>query len=421
LDLSTVRLSFQLVNQSGIRTLNLTGHPGMCIFERARLLVGGTLVEDVLLNNRTSSMVNRLKPPQRLWTESLEMLGAANGGLDVPDADDTTYAGGPKPSTIPPASARTVITPLSFGLFQTHYLFPLRWPIVIELYLVSDAAMCCSRGIPGVDVGQLASQDFRIQNCRLLGDVVMCDNAIMEELACVVREGGALPLQFNSYSTTQHSLALNIPANGTTYSESRQSWSIVLSRAFTRVKSIFVTFDNPASYGPMRTQSSNFLAWTAPSDRTKDGLGGDGYPAANAEGFRFQVQLGSSLWPDQPLTSFNEAAYQLFKGLGLTASNDGHSIAPGQYLNHDFIILVDFERASAGPGSGLAAYTGISTRTPGDSIRLAWENVLPRTGTIDNAGVKRVSDTGSWPTTCYITLHYDCQLELRAEGVLLLD
>ena len=98
LDLSSVRLSFQIVNQSANLALNLTGHPGNCIFERARLLVGGTLVEDILIQNRTSSMLNRLKPPQRLWTESLEMLGAATGGLDASAAGDAVYAGGPKPT-----------------------------------------------------------------------------------------------------------------------------------------------------------------------------------------------------------------------------------------------------------------------------------------------------------------------------------
>jgi hypothetical protein len=314
-----------------------------------------------------------------------------------------------------------VITQLPFGLFQTHYLFPLRFPIVLELFLCSSASLCCSVGVIGAAAEDVGSQEFAIQNCRLLGDVVTCDNAIMEELARVIREGGALPLQFSSYSTTQHALSLNVPANASPYVKSRQSWSIVLSRAFTRIKSIFVTFDNPASYGRLRTQSSNFLAWTAPSDRSIDGLGAAGYPAENAEGFRFQIQLGASLWPDQPMSTFNEAAYQLFKGLGLTASNDGHSIAPGQYLNHDFIILADLERASAGPGGGLAAYTGISTRTPGDSIRLTWENVLPRTGTGGTEAAPTVTDTASWPTQCYITLHYDLQLELRAEGVLLLD
>jgi hypothetical protein len=313
--------------------------------------------------------------------------------------------------------------PLVFGMLQSHYLFPLRWPIVIELYLVSDPAMCCaqSNGKEGTE-GKLYSQQFRLANCRLLADVVTCDNAIMEELARVVREGGALPLQFSSYSTTQHSLALNVPAVNTTYTESRQAWSIVLSRAYTRVKSIFATFDNPASYGADRTQSMNFLSWTAPRSRIADGLNDGVYPTSSAEGWRFQIQLGATLWPDQPMTTFKEAAYQLFKGLGLHSSNDGHSITPGQYLNHDFILMMDFERASAGPGGGLAAYTGISTRTPGDSIRLSWDNVLPRTfTTAGEGGVLKVADAGSWPTTCFLTLHFDVQLELRAEGVLLLD
>ena len=78
LDLSTFRLAFQLTNSDGANWMQPTGHPGMCWFQRCRIYVGGCLCEDILLANRVSGMLNKLKPPARLWSESLELLGQAS-------------------------------------------------------------------------------------------------------------------------------------------------------------------------------------------------------------------------------------------------------------------------------------------------------------------------------------------------------
>jgi hypothetical protein len=63
---------------------------------------------------------------------------------------------------------------------------------------------------------------------------------------------------------------------------------------------------------------------------------------------------------------------------------------------------------SSSPGAGYAAFTGLSTRNAGDTLRFALENVQPR-------------DANSTPQRMYITLHFDAVLELRAEGCVLLD
>ena len=75
LDLSTFRLAFQVVNNSATLGLQPTGHPGQCWFQRARIYVGGCLVEDILLANRVAGMLNLVKPADRRWSESLELLG----------------------------------------------------------------------------------------------------------------------------------------------------------------------------------------------------------------------------------------------------------------------------------------------------------------------------------------------------------
>ena len=108
------------------------------------------------------------------------------------------------------------------------------------------------------------------------------------------------------------------------------------------------------------------------------------------------------------MSSHREAWYQLSKLLGMHSSLDGVSIPPGEWLGSNFIIGLDMEKASTAPGSGNAAFTGMSTRNAGDTLRFAFENITPR----DQAAV---------PQRMYITLMMDLVVELRSEGVVLLD
>ena len=66
----------------------------------------------------------------------------------------------------------------------------------------------------------------------------------------------------------------------------------------------------------------------------------------------------------------------------------------------------------------MAAFTGLSTRNAGDTLRFAFENVNPR---VNNDGSGRVGDVNAWPSRMYVTLHMDLVLEMRAEGCVLLD
>ena len=399
LDLSTVRLAYQFTNTDGANELWLTGHPGSWA-QRVRIFVGGCLREDILMANRVSSMLDLLKPANRRWSESMEMLGAMTENLDP--TQQSGYIAGPWNKPIAPNMSRTMITPIFAGIFSTHYLLPLRWPLTIEIELVNNANQCCAAADPnggGAGVAAPLSQQFNIQNARILCDIVSVDGAVQEELSRVVLSGGALPLHFSSYSTTMHNLALNPAPN--------QSWSITISRAFSRIKSVFATFESDGSRGTIRTESNNFLNWHGkPNYNTY----GDvlQYQPALAEGWRFQMTSGSLIFPDIPMSSAGEAFYQLSKVLGMHSTLEGTSIPPSEWLGNSFMFALDLEKASTAPGSGSAAFTGLSTRNAGDTIRLAWEGVEPR-------------DLASTPQRCYVTIHHDLILELRAEGCVLLD
>ena len=87
---------------------------------------------------------------------------------------------------------------------------------------------------------------------------------------------------------------------------------------------------------------------------------------------------------------------------------DSVAIPPGEWLGTNFILALDMEKMSSSPGAGGAAFTGLSTRNAGDTIRFAFDSVNP-------------GSAAATPQRMYITLHFDAILELRAEGCILLD
>ena len=211
LDLSTFRLAFELKNTSADRVLWPQGHPGQCWFQRVRVYIGGTLIEDILMANRVSGMLDILKPANRRWSESLELLGSVpeNPALS---GNTAGYPAGPMNEQIPAGQTRTILSPIFAGLFATHYLLPGRFPLTIELELVNNANQCCAPSRLNPDGAEPpsvpCSQGFEMQNVRILCDVVSVDNAVNEELSRVLLAGGALPMHLSSYSSTMHDLLL---------------------------------------------------------------------------------------------------------------------------------------------------------------------------------------------------------------------
>ena len=184
-------------------------------------------------------------------------------------------------------------------------------------------------------------------------------------------------------------------------------WDVTLSRAFSKIKEVWVTFDSDASYGVAGTESNTFLNWHGKENYNEYGAANT-YRPANGEGWAFQLQTGSVLWPDIPMSSAKEAWYQLSKVIGMHSSVEGTSIVPSEWLGTSFIMALDLEKMSSSPGAGGAAFTGLSTRNAGDTMRFSFKNVTPR-------------DAASTPQRMYVALHMDAVVELRAEGCVLLD
>jgi hypothetical protein len=434
LDLSTFRLAFELTNntpappapanaaQTLAASLFLTGHPGQSLFQRVRIYVGGCLCEDIYYAHRVASMLDLFKPPQRRWSERIEQLPGSTDAIAtaVPAATGYNFLQGPQPVGIPGGQTQTIISPIFAGIFQSHYLLPGRFPLTIELELVANASLCCASG---------SSQDFAIENARILCDVVMPDPSVQDELSRVLLAGGALPMHFTSYNTVVNSTNLQPPAvpvgaeaiaAAPPWTDSAVFWSVTISRAYSRIKDIWITFDNDAAHAtnPYLTEANCFLNWHGKS--TADDYKTLGtvipYNPKYGEKWRFQMTTGSLVFPDLPMTSSQEAWYQLSKTLGMHSSLDGTSIG-SEWLGTNYIIALDMEKMNSSPGGG-ANFTGLSTRNAGDTIRFAFDNVTPRTNVDNNRKVRSVA---AWPTRMFTTIHMDLVLELRAEGCILLD
>jgi hypothetical protein len=129
--------------------------------------------------------------------------------------------------------------------------------------------------------------------------------------------------------------------------------------------------------------------------------------------FRFQVQLGSQLYPQVPIQSFAEAYYQLQKCVGALTTGVGIASGP-TYRSSNFHAAIDFERVGSTP-AGEAAFTGQNTKLAGEQLRILFENVTP----LRDGGVGTNWD---WtPDAMFVICNYDEVCQLRLEGVLVAD
>ena len=86
LDCSTVRLNFQITNTDGTNPLVLSGRHPACLFYRAQLRVGGSLVEDIQHYGRLVSTLQCFRSPAALASDGITGVGPTTlkGLLPVP-------------------------------------------------------------------------------------------------------------------------------------------------------------------------------------------------------------------------------------------------------------------------------------------------------------------------------------------------
>jgi hypothetical protein len=153
LDPSTVRIQFDLQNtytaQAGETAAQIAGHVlrpvsgPWSLFRRARVIIGGQIVEDIDEYNRTHEMFHLLTSTTNRDNDNIEDFGCrydmfshveiSNSLSDLEQYEPQNYGG------IEVGDTRTVLFQPLMGIFNQEKYLPVRYaPITIELELVND-------------------------------------------------------------------------------------------------------------------------------------------------------------------------------------------------------------------------------------------------------------------------------------------
>jgi hypothetical protein len=180
-------------------------------------------------------------------------------------------------------------------------------------------------------------------------------------------QGGALPLSFASYALQTQSIQ-------------SANFNIHVSRAFDRLKGIFLTV--------YKSENDTVGAGEVERKITE-------YFKKMPDNAKFTLSIGGKKWPEYPINSRAEFFYRLRMAMGIHGSS-AHSmnITSHGYASDKFVIGLDLERALQ------AGYSGISTKA-GSLISLQLENAGATATDIDSAHVVcqfdallRIKDSG---------------------------
>jgi len=386
LDPSTFRVMFQLNNTGNAnlaegataKSLHPLSWNPAAFFRRARLLCAGVVLEDIDDFNRLSLMVTSLKSQDEQLSIAAEGFGnfdqIVDNILSANDSRSTYRLHNFEQGGLIKTSRRAVFKPL-FGLFEQDKLIPLRYaPLVIELELVNnpgDALLSAST----------YSEHWNITDTQCKCDLLTLDNSLDNEYASHLLSGKSLPINFATWSHTNQSTGND------------KNFSANIHRALSRLKSIFITL-NSADTEQYKTVN-NFYHPMA----TAGGVPQNDDPYEIEDEHSVQIQIGSKVVPEYPISSVTEATYQLKELVGSSTHIYGR-----WYRTHRYIIGLDLEKISG------AGFTGMSTKT-GEQLTINFKDCDS-----SNAAI-----TNSIPTRMFCALHYDCVLNIQDSGVQVLD
>ena len=397
LDPHSLRLMFTLTN-NGADPLQLPGPP-MVLFQRCRILCNGVVVEDLNYSHRLYMMLYALNPQRRNASNLLEWQWRNE---EPPSADSVAGADAVYSSIAANASKR-FMAELPFGLFkQPLYLMLKACPITIELEILQEpseglwspvALIAGAGGRPEVPAFA-RSTNFTLSDVQIKADTCTVSQDLVERYNQHLLSGKPLPIPFSSFGTQMQALT------------GQASFNVQVARAFSRLKSVWFSFyRTPTSeagnvnVGPTISSLgvANYFYYAPPGG---DATAPVALTTAN-DTLQWQLLIGSKTWPTYPVRGVAESAYRLREAIDQAQHGD-IDISIKDYTSKKFICAMDVEKAATGPGAG-ASFTGVSTR----------------------GGEQLLLDIKNWPglvpQRIYVTCHYDCILNLRAEGVEMLD
>ena len=390
LDPSTFRVMFNLKNEDTVaaKKLRPIGGP-WSFFQRLRVLCGGQLVEDIMDYNRIHEMMHILIAKESRENDSAEAFGiTANLPAFVTNKVDITMIKG-----IEPGKSMTALFKPLIGILNQNKMIPLRYaPITLELELVDDATLPVLAPVIQGDITSAAfgkvntTTNWSIDNVQVKCDICTLDNALDNSYAQHLLSGKSLPISYNTFVSQMQTV-------------SGPDVAVNVSRALTRLKSVFVTLQKDYAN---KTVHKNWNVFFSPLSA----LNAAGTLTHNPDGeFEFQLQIGSKLFPEYPIRSHAEAYYQLKKTLGVQASAvHNFDISAVEYRDHKLILGTDCEKVLD------AGFTGINTRA-GDLMTVKFRNVKNQL----------IDENDTVAQRLHVVLHSDQIMEIRDTGVAVFD
>jgi hypothetical protein len=374
LDPNTVQLFFRLNSVGGVIQPYSAG--AWAYFRRVRVIVGGQLLTDLDSYNRLHEMIHVLSDPATRQNDWIEGAGSeftspnATPGGDIAglQANITALANERLIQRIPTITVSKIMSfkPL-IGLFKQYKALMLRYmPIQLEFEVVSTAADVLS-------IGGTPGTNFTISDVELKADVFTLDNALDNDFANFLNHGGQIGYHISDYITMSQVV-------------NSADFTISMTRAFTRIKSVFITFLPTAGNEP--TQFYHQLLGDEDADDYHD------------RQYEVYLQIGSKKWPEQPMKSASECFYNLRKSIGLHGNAfQAVDINSREYIQNKFIIGLDLEKSLQ------ADFTGYNSKH----------------GDIMTVHVKNTNFQGATNARVYVTIFYDAIVNVSDVGINILD
>ena len=238
------------------------------------------------------------------------------------------------------------------GVLYAGKMLPTKYvPLTLEIHFAAatDAVYQDGNDHPSGNIAsgveqRPVSNNYELDDVHIKCDVCTLDSALDNSITQVLMSNKALTWSYQTWSQ-QSGL---IPGT--------DEASITLSRAVTRMKSLFLTFDMATS------TKSTVIDMLHPSGGIRDRL--DGTWSVHDPTFTLQLSLGNKHFPELPCKAVANFWEHLRKAVDVhDTSSRSLSMRPVQYLTDQFIAAFSLEKV---PGAG---FSGLNTRS-GDAIRL---------------------------------------------------
>ena len=335
IDPSTIRVQFELRNNEAFaKKVRPLGGPHL-FFRRARVMVNGSLAEDILDYNRFHEQMVSLMPDD--VRDNIDIEGFGNRWDDKMNKYSNAAWTVETMPGIDGGRKQTVAFKPFLGLVMQSKLLPVKYaPIVIELEVVNNnldpiiSPGIANSGFSATDTGI----DWSIENICIKCDCCSLDSNLNNEYTSHLLSGKALPIKYTTFINQQSTIA-------------SKNVAVQVSRAVSRLQKCFISFyktptaetilDKPAIkfYHPMETGYYN--------------------PVQELE---FQIQLGGKLYPEYPCKSISECFTILKQTLNLPDWGL-HSVGIDykQYISNKFIFAMSFEKVPE------SSWTGTNTKS----------------------------------------------------------